>query len=99
MATAAATTNRKRSRPGPDRLSAALFTLAAFLVVLALLATQLKAPRAVNLQPQVLVRRIYETRTVETVIGSSRRGSSSTQSVSSSASAPAPGGAVVTRTS
>lgn len=91
-----------RQMPGaPDRLTIGLFSLASFLVVLALLGSQIgsaaskKAPRR-----PVLLRRIYRTTVVERVIGSSSRGPSSStsesQTLGPTSSAPA---AVATRTS
>jgi hypothetical protein len=71
-----------------------LFSVAAFLAVLALLAGQLRsgaAPAAPR--PVILIRRIYETRVVETVPGRGS-GTSVSQSVLSTGStipaAPAP---------
>jgi hypothetical protein len=78
-----ATTSRSR-KSGPDRLTVVVFTLAAFLGVLALLAWQFRATAAVPGKRVVLVRRVYQTRVVETVPGSGA--SSVTQSVSSSGS-------------
>jgi hypothetical protein len=78
---AVATTSRAR-RSGPDRLTVAVFTLAAFLGVLALLAWQFRATAAVPGRRVVLVRRVYQTRVVETVPGAG----SSSVSVSSSGS-------------
>jgi hypothetical protein len=91
---------RVRPAAGPDRLSVALFTTAAFLAVLALLAWQLRASPAVHTRPVSVVRRVYETTVVETVIGPSSKGggSSVTQSVSSSGSYSS-GSAARTRTS
>jgi hypothetical protein len=66
-----------------------MYTLAALLVVLALLAWQVKAAPTGKASEVIVVRRVYETRVVETIIGPSRRGSSVTQSVSSSGSASA----------
>lgn len=90
---------RRATERGPDRLSVALFGLAAFLVVLTLLATGLRGgprPRTARI---VLLRRIYRTTVIETRIGPGRGSAPSvSQSVSSSgasASVPAP----VTRSS
>lgn len=92
-----------RRRPGPDRLTVALFSLAAFLVLLALLAGRLRAAAVpVRPRPVAVVHRVYRTTVVETVIGASRAPGtpSVTQSVSSTgtpmAVTPA---APVTRTS
>jgi hypothetical protein len=89
MATAA--TTRRRGVAGPDRLTVALVTLASFLAVLALLAWQLRTSAAGRISPANVVRRVYQTTIVETVVGPSQRnGSSVTQSVSSSGSSSAP---------
>jgi hypothetical protein len=90
MATAAATT-RRPGAAGPDRLTVVLLTLASVLAVLALLAWQLRAGPTVHTSPAKVVRRVYQTTIVETVVGPSQRsGSSVTQSVSSSGSSSAP---------
>lgn len=88
-----------------DRPTIALFSLAGFLVVLALLGSQLGvAGHAASVRPrEVLVRRIYQTTVVERVPSSAKAGSSAgsstvTQSVSGSTSIPA-AAAPVTRTS
>jgi hypothetical protein len=79
---------RGRDSSGPDRLTVVLFSLAAFLVVLALLAGQL--PAAANHRassPVLLVRKIYRTTIVETTAGGGGAGGTSvTQSVSNSGS-------------
>lgn len=73
-----------------------LLTLAAVLTVLALLAWQLRTGAAVRTGPARVVRRVYQTTIVETVVGPSQHsGSSVTQSVSSSGPSSAP----ATRTS
>jgi hypothetical protein len=92
MATAAPTTRtRRRGVPGPDRLTVVLFTLAGFLSVLALLAWQLRTSAAVHMTPAKVVRRVYQTTIIDTVVGPSRQsGASVTQSVSSSGSSSAP---------
>jgi hypothetical protein len=95
MAMAAATEARParagrstRKRFGPDRLTLALLTVSAFLFVLAMLATQLQAAPAPARHRVVLIRRIYQTRVVQTIQGhgsaGATGGSSVTQSVSSS---------------
>ncbi|MBV8220260.1 MAG: hypothetical protein JO325_17465 [Solirubrobacterales bacterium] len=90
MATAAATT-RRRPTAGPDRLTVVLLTLASVLAVLALLAWQVRASATVNTRPAKMVRRVEQTTIVETIVGpSQQRGSSVTQSVSSSGSSSAP---------
>lgn len=88
-----ATTSRAR-HSGPDRLTVATFALAATLGMLALLAWQFRAATGASGRPVVTVRRVYETRVVETVPGSGA--SSVSQSVSSSGSA---GSVASTRTS
>lgn len=89
MATAA--TTRRRGVAGPDRLMVVLLTLAIFLAVLALLAWQLRSSATVPMRAAKVVRRVYQTTIVETVVGPSQRnGSSVTQSVSSSGSSSAP---------
>ena len=77
-------TRSRTIRPGPDRISVMLFGLAAFLVLFALLATQLQAhtPRQ-PARPVLVLRRIYRTTIVETIPGP-RSGTSVSQSVSSS---------------
>ena len=93
------------ARRGPDRMAVALFSLTAFLLVLALLGTQLSrasSARAPHRVPVVL-RRIYETTVVERVLpaGVGRAGGTSvSQSVSGSSSGSlAPVAASVTRVS
>jgi hypothetical protein len=84
-----------------DRPTIALFSLAGFLLVLALLGSQLGViGHAASARPrEVLVRRVYETTVVERVPNSAKAGSSTvTQSVSGSTSIPA-ATAPVTRTS
>ena len=89
MATAA--TTRRRGVAGPDRLTVVLLTLASVLAVLALLAWQLRTSAAGHTRPANVVRRVYQTTIVETVVGPSQRnGSSVTQSVASSGSSSAP---------
>jgi hypothetical protein len=98
----------RRGRPasGPDRLTVGLLTLAGFLVVLSLLASQLRVTAKPAAARHVLVtRRIYQTTVLETVpapSGAAGGGSSVTQSVSSSGSggpAYAAGSGPVTRSS
>lgn len=85
----------RRSRGGPDPLSIALFSLALFMVLLALLAHQLAAAPGKTAH-YTLVRKIYRTRVIETIIGPGP--SSVSQSVASSGSLSA-APAVSTRTS
>jgi hypothetical protein len=88
MATAATSPQRKAIPARLDRVSCALFVLAAFLVVLALLAWQLKSSGGASSRSVILLRRIYQTRVIDTVPGPSRAAPAVTQSVSSSGSAP-----------
>ena len=76
---------------GPDRLTVVLLAIAAFLLVLALLASQLRPTVTVaSRRPVVVLRRIYETKVVETVPGASgANGTSVSQSVSGSTPADA----------
>ncbi|MGN6169311.1 MAG: hypothetical protein ACTHQQ_14260 [Solirubrobacteraceae bacterium] len=91
-----ATSKRRKAAPaGLDRLSSVLFVIAAFLAVLALLAWQFKLSARAPTRSVILLRRVYQTRVIETVRGPSRgapaRGAPAvTQSVSSSGSAPPP---------
>jgi hypothetical protein len=84
-----------------DRLTIAMVSLAAFLIVLALLATQLgHAGTGDPAARAVLVRRIYETTVVERVPAASSGAGPSTSSVTQSVSASgAPPATPVTRTS
>lgn len=92
---AAANPRRRASRAaGPDVVTVVLLALAGFLAVLALVAWQFRSNAAVHAVRQLVLRRTYVTRIVETVPPSARAGSSVTQSVSgttagSSAAAPA----------
>ena len=102
MAAATMTDARPARHAGPDRTSLALFSLTAFLLVLALLGTQLQVPRPAAAAPRpVIVRRVYITTVVEKVpagVSAPPPRSTVTQSATPApASAPAP--AVVTRTS
>lgn len=116
MATAAATTSardaapaaggrgRRRSAPGPDRLTVAFVTLAAFLALLAILAGQLRSTTALHsARAAIVLRRVYQTTVMETIAAPSASGAgggtSVTQSVSSSGSAYTPATAPTTRTS
>lgn len=91
-----------------DRVTIGLFSLAGFLLVLALLGSQLGVARhAAPVRPhEVLVRRIYRTTVIERVPRSATGGSAGggggatvSQSVSGSTSIPAAPAAPVTRTS
>lgn len=64
-----------------------MFALAALLGVLAVLAWQFRATASASGKPVVLLRRVYETRVIET--GSGSGASSVTQSMSSSGGAGA----------
>lgn len=80
---ASARRRRRRAAGGPDRASVILFSLAAFLAILAFLGWQLRtSPAKVAARPVLVVRRIYETTVVETIRGSGA-GTSVSQSVSS----------------
>ncbi len=96
-------TSRRPRGGGPDRLSVGLFSLAAFLLVLALLGTQLGGAAVGRpARRAVLVRRIYRTTVVETVPPSARGGASGGTSVTQSASStsePLPAAPVLTRVS
>lgn len=72
------------SRKG-DRVSVALFSLAAFLVVLALLGSQLgQGAQRPPAHAAVLVRKIYRTTVLERVIGARAKPGASQTSVSQS---------------
>lgn len=92
---------RRRAGTGPDRVSVIIFSLAAFLVVLALLSWELRAgsTRSAAVRPVVIVRRVYQTTVVETIRGGGASGNSVSQSVSSSGSASLPAVAPTTRAS
>lgn len=75
-----------------DRLTVVLFTLTGFLAVLAVLAHQLPAFGRSDSRPSPVVRKIYRTTVIETLVGSAGP-SGVTRSVSgsrSSATQPAP---------
>jgi hypothetical protein len=100
----AATRAEPRSRPrggsGPDRATVLMFALAAFLVVLALLAGQLtSAPARSPVRPVIVLRREYQTRIITTIGGSGRGGTTLSQSSSSSGGSYTPSAAPTTRTS
>ncbi len=82
-------------------MTVGLFSLAAFLLVLALLGSQLRsAPSTHAHRTAVVLRRIYKTTVVERVVPAAsavRGGTSVSQSVSGSSAAPI--AAPVTRTS
>lgn len=87
MAAVATTSRRALRAGGPDGVTVTMLTLAAFLVILAVLASEMRAAPARASRRVLVVRRVYETRVVERVVGGSGSGSSVTQSVSSSAGA------------
>ena len=92
MAAVATTSPAARRTAGPDRVTVWLLSVAAFLVVLALMAWQFRPAGPKRSAPVVVLRRVYETRVVETVIGPSK-GTGVSQSVSSSSSSsPLSGG-------
>jgi hypothetical protein len=83
-----------RPSAAADRLTVALFSATAFLVVLAVLASQLPAAKYAGPAPVHVLRKIYRTTVIETIAaGTGPSGTSVSQSVSSSGavnSAPAP---------
>lgn len=83
-----------------DRLTVALFSLAAFLLTLAFLSWQLagQAPVARARPRELLLRRVYTTTVIERVPSGARAGSSVSQSVSTQ-SPSEPAGTPVTRAS
>lgn len=89
-------------RAGPDRVAVGLFSLAGFLVVLALLGAQAGGSSRSAAHPRaVLLRRVYDTTVVERVIGAGSHahggGTSESQTIGPpSGGAPA---AAVTRVS
>jgi hypothetical protein len=92
-------TGRRSGRTGPDRVSVMLFSLAAVLAVLALLAIQIRSgPSQTQARPLVVLRRIYRTTIVETLPGPGR-GTSVSQSASSSGAVQAVSAAPTTRSS
>lgn len=93
-----AATERPAARRGADRMTVLLVSLAGFLVVLALLAAELRTAPAPTAPRVVLLRRIYRTTVVESVGGGSA-GPAVTESVSSTGSSGVPAAAPVTRTS
>lgn len=90
---------RVRRSSGSDRLSVALYSLAAFLLVLALLASELRAGTR-NARPHqvIVLRKVYRTTVIETIAGG-HGGTSVSQSVSSSGSTALPVSSPTTRTS
>lgn len=99
MATVATTSAKPRgsAAAGPDGITVAFLTLAAFLAVLAVLAWQVRSTPRRPAHRVVVLRRVYETRVVETVPG--RGASSVSQSVSSSGATSSLSSAPTTRSS
>jgi hypothetical protein len=87
----AANRGRARRRRGADPLTTAFTALAVFLLLLAFLAVQLRAGSASGAHRVVLIRRVYQTKVIETVPGGGS-GSSSlvSQSVGGTSSMSAP---------
>ena len=92
-----------RGADGPDRLTVALLSLAAFLTVLGLLAGQFAASAAPPRPHRVvLVRTVYSTKVIETIAGGSGQTSVSRSVTGSATGASASAGstaAPTTRTS
>ena len=100
VATALPRPARRRARRGPDRVTVALLTLAAFLLVLAVLAGRLRAaPAAAPVRHVVVLRRIYRTTIIDDSRSDSAGESSSSVSVSTSGGGSATPAAPATRTS
>lgn len=99
MAMVATTSPRRSTAAGPDGVTVMLLTLAAFLAILAVLAGQVRSAPAPLRHRVIVLRRVYETRVVETIIGGGRGGSTVTQSTSSSAPASSVSAAPTTRSS
>lgn len=96
-AMAVMTTERRRRGGGPDRISVVLFSITAFLGVLALLVSQLHVAPATR--PKLVeVRRVYRTTVIETVLGSRAAATVVSSSTSGAASTP-PATAPTTRVS
>ncbi len=83
---AATTSHKPRRAGGPDGVTVTMLTLAAFLGILSLMAWQLRAAPSSPARGMIVVRRIYQTRVIETVVGGPSAGTSVTQSASSTAS-------------
>jgi hypothetical protein len=100
--TKAHSTARVRGQSGPDRVSVALFSLAAFLAILALLASQLSGGVGHVRPAPAILRKVYRTTVVERVLPAGtggRGGASVTQSESGSVSGALPAAPIATRTS
>lgn len=89
MAVATTEAPRRAARPrgGLDRTTVVLFSLAAFLAVLALLISQLAARPTAPARRELIVRREYRTTVIETVLGSTAGGTTVSRSATSSAAA------------
>lgn len=82
-----------------DRATVVLLSIAAFFIVLALLARALPAASYADSRPSPVLRKIYRTTVVETIAGGSGPGRTSvTQAVSGASPSSAPA-APTTRTS
>jgi hypothetical protein len=87
------------ARPsGSDRQAVALFGIAGFLVVLARLARQMPAANYGGSDPVSVLREIYRTTVVETIIGGSGPAGASVTRSSSSSGSSAMAAASTTRT-
>jgi hypothetical protein len=93
---------RAAGRSAPDRVSVALFSLAAFLAILTLLASQLSGGSGRSRPVPVLLRKVYRTTVIERVLPAGtggRGGASVTQSESGSVSGGLPATGLATRAS
>lgn len=105
MTERAPTARARRARGGTDRITVALCSLTAFLLVLALLSTQLGSHAGfvrAAARRSVMVRRIYKTTVIERVLPAGVGGPGGTsvaQSVSGSSPGSLLGAAPVTRAS
>lgn len=91
-----------RTPEGPDRVSVALFSLAAFLAILALLASQLSGGGGQRRTVPVVLRKIYRTTVIERFLPAGtggHPGSSFTQSESGGVSGSLPTPGLATRAS
>ncbi len=98
---APASARRRRASAGPDRVTVLLGSVAAFLAMLAILAGQFgHSSSSAKGAAAVVLRRVYETRVIETIppgAAAPAGGTSVSQSMSSSGAVAA--AAPVTRTS
>lgn len=102
--TVAVATTERPSRParrgGSDRVTVMLFSLAAFLAVLAVLISQLAITTVAQRRAAVIIRRVYRTTVIETVVGGHTGRTTVSRSTSSSGGPPAtPAPAPTTRAS